>query len=651
MVSRDIIAPRSVEIIDIPSTAEAQKRLLSAIPPVYRVDPQTLDKIEQELEEFFKSLEEARPTYSLLSTDFKDTFSKKWRITPGVLEWLIASPQEEYERVKGVTFDIINRYMANPIREEELEEKILEAYSELERMDLGESEIRVAEALVFRFLRPTAVVDSEGTQRERLKALESLQPVKRIIKRGEVILRKGEIATKEDIEILRAMGFGGEGDQWFQLLAWALVITGAVVAEYFYIRKFVPSLLEDDSLLLLRLIAVGGIVAMNTLTFRLSSFFIIISALPLILLPLLGEDYALGESLILFPLILLGDRVDFIQGFYIYVNLFLPLFWLSKISKTGDLVKAGMMMAFTNMGLSFVFGLQEGKELTKVLADAFYGWGGGMGGAVIALGGITLLESIFHITSDFRLMELLNPTHPLLKRLLMEAPGTYSHSLMVANLAEAAAERIGANPFLVRVGAYYHDVGKIKRPYFFIENQMEGHNAHNRLSPNLSSLIIQSHVKDGVEIARQYNLPPEIQEIIACHHGTTIIRYFYDKAVKERKDEVREEEFRYPGPLPRTVEQALVFLADSVEAAVRSATRPTPSRVDAIVNGILQKYLQEGQLDESPLTMRDIRQIAQAFVVVLNGMIHSRIPYYPEEEALKIVRGKDIKDEPGRNSK
>ena len=130
--------------------------------------------------------------------------------------------------------------------------------------------------------------------------------------------------------------------------------------------------------------------------------------------------------MILFPLILLGDRVDFIQGFYIYVNLFLPLFWLSKISKTGDLVKAGMMMAFTNMGLSFVFGLQEGKELTKVLADAFYGWGGGMGGAVIALGGITLLESIFHITSDFRLMELLNPTHPLLKRLLMEAPGTYS---------------------------------------------------------------------------------------------------------------------------------------------------------------------------------------------------------------------------------
>lgn len=307
-------------------------------------------------------------------------------------------------------------------------------------------------------------------------------------------------------------------------------------------------------------------------------------------------------------------------------------------------------MAFMNMGLSLVFGLQESKELTRVLADAFYGWGGGMGGAVIAMGGITLLESTFHITSEFRLMELLNPTHPLLKRLLMEAPGTYSHSLMVANLAEAAAERIGANPFLVRAGAYYHDIGKIKRPYFFIENQIEGHNIHNRLSPNLSSLIIQSHVKDGVEIAKQHNLPPEIREIIARHHGTTIIRYFYDKALKERKDEVREEEFRYPGPLPHTTEEALIFLADSVEAAVRSTAHPTPSRVDAIVNGILQKYLRDGQLDESPLTMRDMRQIAQAFVVVLNGMIHSRVPYYPEEEVLKMAKGNG-KNEKNRNSK
>lgn len=650
VVTRDIVAPRSVEIVDVPSTTEAQNRILSAVSPVYRVDSQTLNKVRQELEEFFKSVEEIRPTYSLLSLDFKDTFSKKWRITPGVVEWLVASSQEEYEKVKGITFDLINRYLSSPIREEEVENKILEAHSELERMELTGDEIRVAGALIFRFLRSTAVIDIESTQKERLKALESLQPVTRIIKRGEVILRKGEIITKEDIEILRAMGLGGEKGQWFQLLTWALVIGGAVVAEYFYIKKFVPSLLENDSLLLLRLLVVGGIIAMNGLTFRLSSFFIIISALPLILLSILGKDYALGESLIIFPLLLWGDKMDFLQGFYIYLNLFLPIFWISRISKIRDLAKAGMMMALVNMGLSLVFGLQESKELTRVLADAFYGWGGGMGGAVIAMGGIILLESTFHITSEFRLMELLNPTHPLLKRLLMEAPGTYSHSLMVANLAEAAAERIGANPFLVRVGAYYHDIGKIKRPYFFIENQIEGHNIHNRLSPNLSSLIIQTHVKDGVEIAKQHNLPPEIREIIARHHGTTIIRYFYDKALRERKDEVREEEFRYPGPLPHTTEEALIFLADSVEAAVRSTTHPTPSRIDAIVNGILQKYLRDGQLDESPLTMRDMRQIAQAFVVVLNGMIHSRVPYYPEEEVLKMAKG-NVNNEKNRNSK
>ncbi|HOQ67391.1 MAG TPA: HDIG domain-containing protein [Candidatus Atribacteria bacterium] len=651
VVTRDIISPRSVEIIDVPSTAEAQKRILSTVPTVYRIDLQMVNKIREELEEFFSSLEEVRPAYSVLSEEFRDTFSKEWKITPGVLEWLLAAPQEEYEKVKGIAFDLINRYLAHPIREEELEDKILEAYSELDRMDLTAEEARVAEALIFRFIRPTAVVDVEGTQRERLEALESLQPAKRIIKRGEVILRKGEVVTKEDIEILRAVGLGGERERWFQLLAWALVIAGLVGGEYLYIRKADPALLEKDSLLLLRLLTVGGIVAMNMLTFRFSPFFVVISALPLILSPILGKNLALVESLIIFPLLLWGDKMDFLQGFYVYINLLFPLFWLDEVTKMKDLARAGMMMALINASLSLVFGLQEGKEITRVLGDAFYGLGGGIGGAVIALGGIILLESAFHVTSDLRLMELLNPTHPLLKRLLLEAPGTYSHSLMVANLAEAAAERIGANPFLVRVGAYYHDIGKIKRPYCFIENQVKGRNIHDRLSPNLSALVIQSHVKDGVEIARQYNLPPEIQEIIARHHGTTVIRYFYDKAVRERKDEVREEEFRYPGPLPHTAEEALVFLADSVEAAVRGATNLTPGRVGGIVNGILQKYLREGQLDESPLTMRDIRQIAQAFVAVLNGMIHSRVPYYPEEEALKMAREKEVKNEPSRNNK
>ena len=246
-----------------------------------------------------------------------------------------------------------------------------------------------------------------------------------------------------------------------------------------------------------------------------------------------------------------------------------------------------------------------------------------------------MFETTFHVATDFRLLELVNPTHPLLKRLMMEAPGTYSHSLMMANLAEAAADAIGANPLLARAGAYYHDIGKIKRPYFFIENQMS-ENIHNRLSPHLSTLVIQNHLKDGLEIARKYHLPVEIQNIIQSHHGNTVMRYFYDKAIKQKKDDVTDTEFRYPGPLPKTQEEVLIFLADSVEAAIRSANNLNSSRLEAIVNGIVQNYLKDGQLDDSPLTMRDIHKISDAFVMILSGMFHARVPY-PEN----TVNGED----------
>ncbi|MEI6157543.1 MAG: HDIG domain-containing metalloprotein, partial [Atribacterota bacterium] len=259
-----------------------------------------------------------------------------------------------------------------------------------------------------------------------------------------------------------------------------------------------------------------------------------------------------------------------------------------------------------------------------------YGFGGGIASSVAALGAISLFEGSFHLSSDFRLSELVNPTHPLLKRLMMEAPGTYSHSLMMANLAEAAAEAIGANSLLVRAGAYYHDIGKIKRPYFFIENQM-GENIHNRLSPYLSTLVILNHVKDGLEVARDYGLPPEIQEIIRRHHGTTVIRFFYDKALKQGKDEVTEQEFRYAGPYPATKEQVLIFLADSVEAAIRGMNHLTSNGIESVVNTVIQNYLKDNQLDDSPLTMKDIRKISDTFVMILSGMLHARIPY-PENE-------------------
>jgi putative nucleotidyltransferase with HDIG domain len=230
-------------------------------------------------------------------------------------------------------------------------------------------------------------------------------------------------------------------------------------------------------------------------------------------------------------------------------------------------------------------------------------------------------------------LELSNPNRPLLKRLLMEAPGTYHHSILVGNLAEAAAEAVHADATLVRVGSMYHDIGKLKRPYFFIENQFTQDNPHDKIAPTLSSLIITSHVKDGLELAKENKLPQQIQDIIAQHHGDGLVSFFYHKALEER-DDVPEEAFHYEGPKPQTKEAALVALADNVEAAVRSMKQPTPGRVEGLVRKIIKDKLNDGQLNQCDLTFQDLDRIAMAFVRVLSGIFHSRVEY-PDMPAIR----------------
>ncbi|MFO7820033.1 MAG: HDIG domain-containing protein [Halanaerobacter sp.] len=251
------------------------------------------------------------------------------------------------------------------------------------------------------------------------------------------------------------------------------------------------------------------------------------------------------------------------------------------------------------------------------------------------------VENIFGITSPVKLLELSNPNQPLLKKLLVEAPGTYHHSVIVGNLAEAAADKIGADSLLARVGAYYHDIGKIKRAYFFTENQIGSENPHDKLSPNLSTLIITSHVKDGVELAHEHKLPSDIIDIIKQHHGTSLVSFFYQEAMHDEKyKQVDEDEFRYDGPKPQSKEAALIMLADMVEAAVRSnsTAQSNPGRLEKLVRDLIKQKLDSGQLDESDLTLKDLDKIAKSFVNILKGIFHNRIEY-PDNIAKQFDEG------------
>jgi hypothetical protein len=257
-----------------------------------------------------------------------------------------------------------------------------------------------------------------------------------------------------------------------------------------------------------------------------------------------------------------------------------------------------------------------------------------MGSGIIAAGVVPLVEIAFGYTTDITLLELANLDRPILRQLMIEAPGTYHHSVIVGSMVEAAAVEIDANPLLARVTGYYHDIGKIKKPQYFIENQRNGKNKHDKLAPSMSSLILVSHIKEGVELAREHKLAKVIVDGIRSHHGTSLIRYFYEKAkLLKGADAVQEEDFRYPGPKPCTQEAALVMLADVVEAASRTLENPTPARIKGLVKSLIDRILSDGQLDECDITLKDLHVIAVSFNTILNGIHHHRIEYIDQRLA------------------
>jgi putative nucleotidyltransferase with HDIG domain len=288
----------------------------------------------------------------------------------------------------------------------------------------------------------------------------------------------------------------------------------------------------------------------------------------------------------------------------------------------------GLLAALAQFATAAAFMLAgRGDDWSLALMVGLESLVSGLGSAMLAAGGTVLLGRLFGITTTWQLLELANPTHPLLRRLMSEAPGTYHHSLIVGNLAERSAELIGADALVARVAAYYHDIGKLRRPYFFVENQAEGVNPHDSLDPGESARIIAAHVTDGVEMAERYGLPPRIREMIPQHHGTRLVSFFYQRATEAGDSEARVEDFSYAGPKPRSKEAAIVMLADTVEAAARAARDHSPEAINALVEKLILQRVSEGQLDECELTLSDLQKIRDSFSTLLVGMYHPRIEY------------------------
>lgn len=507
-----------------------------------------------------------------------------------------------------------------------------------------------------KLIQPNLTFNKNETEKKRREAVEREKPVFYQIKKGEMIIREGEKVTEEHILKLNALELKQSSTNYFMTTAGYLIFIMLLLYLFWrYIKGFKPLLTEDkQSLILLGLILIFNLAQSRIFVDLLKSigyggsveissymYSIPYAVAPMLIAILFEMDIALIFSILNSFLIGLLIKDGFYYSLVALSGGIISIYRANQHKKRSSILKTGLLIGIANALTIIPLDLINNTLLSKSgFHDVIFGLAGGIIVAIIVSGILPLIESIFHVTSDIKLLELSDLNHPLLSELVVQAPGTYHHSIIVGNLAEDAAEAIGANPLFARVASYFHDIGKMKKPEYFVENQHGNINIHDGLAPSMSSLILISHIKDGVELAKAHRLMPKIIDVIKEHHGTGLITYFYNKA-KEAEDpslhEFREENFRYPGPMPRTKESAIVMLADSVEASSRTLDEPTPSRIRGLVQRIIDDKFIDGQLDHSNLTLNDLHKITNSFVRILTGIFHYRVEY-PEIEKEKEER-------------
>ncbi|MDE3839652.1 hypothetical protein C0966_09815 [Bacillus methanolicus] len=612
-----------------------------------------MDKKKKEYEEAVKkgekleAVSEPGTSEKLARLKEKLTESVTKDLSDQVFISLLQASKDELSIAKDLTVTAINNVMSQRIPADEVENAKKRLEEELKFTSLS-GNIKSAAIELGRY----AIIQNEfydpiATEELRRQAIEDIEPVK--ILQGQIIVEEGQLINRDIYRQLELVGMLDNDKSIQPFLGLAIIITVILSALYYYFHELdVETVRKRTYLLMLSLIFMLSIIIMKIISlfqeFEYSEIgYLFPAAMASMLIKIL-----IDERLAVFMTITMAicgsiifnegitGSLHISIGIYILCSGIAGILFLSKHNHRSKILQAGLFAAAVNIViiLSLMFlrnGHYSGLEFSFYFIAALVS---GISSAVLTIGLIPFFEAGFGILSTMKLIELSNPNHPLLRKILTEAPGTYHHSLMVANLAESACEAIGANGLLARVGCYYHDIGKTKRPQFFIENQMNIENPHDRLPPHTSKNIIIAHSTDGAETLRKHRIPKEIIDIAEQHHGTTLLKFFYHKA-KQNGLEVNEEEFRYPGPKAQTKEAAVIGIADSVEAAVRSMTHPTNEQIESIVRNIISDRLQDGQLNECDITLKELETVAHSLCETLKGIFHSRIEY-PETTKQKV---------------
>ncbi len=632
----DVSAPRPLTFNSELLTEQARQRAAANVAPIY--DPPQTRIARQQL----ARAEEILAFIEVVRNDPNATEEQKivWLtsiadvpLSEQVAAQILALDDVAWQDVTSETIRVLDRAMQREIREDTLQ-TTKRSVPGLISFTLDDDEAGVVTALVQGLLRPNTFLNDERTEEAREEASTKVEPVERSIAQGEIILRQGDRVDALDIEALDALGLRQTERTWRDYLSALLMaglLTGMLVAfvvqrqRHFWSNNLQVFLLSS---IFIAFVLLAKVMSPET---TLLPYLFPLAAMTMLIGSMIDLPIAVVATLLIGILVGIFTNGNIEIIVYVVLGALAGALALGQAEGLNSFVRAGIWTILINLVVlaTFRIPLFPPTDSENLLAMVTATLVNGIFASSFTLVIFYLLGQVFGLTTNLQLLELSRPTHPLLRQLLLKAPGTYHHSLIVSNMAEEAASAIGANVLLARVGAYYHDIGKTTRPYFFIENTTDGVNPHDRLDPYTSARIIISHVTDGIELAHKFRLPSAIVDFIREHHGTTRVEYFYYQACQEHDspDEVDESEFSYPGPRPRSRETAILMLADGCEATIRAMNPSSREEMLELIRSVINRRLMSGQLDQSQLTLRDLSQITDAFARVLQGIHHPRVKY------------------------
>lgn len=634
---RDLQAPSAIEYVSEVRTEEARAAAERAVPQVYSPPDTSIARGQIE------RLRVALNYITIVRADAYATTEQKQAdlralsditLKAVTIDQILSLAPARWDAIQQEALSVLEQVMRNTIREGDVD-NMRRSVPSLVSLALTDDQAKVVSELVSAFVVPNSFISPELTDAARQAARDAVQPVVQSYKTGETVVAGGQIIDAAQLEALQKLGLIERGQQWQDYLGVTtlVILSTAFIGLYFY-RRNRPFLMEMRSLLLIAIIFIIFLVGARLVipNRTVVPYLYPIPAFGLLLATLFGLEPGLIFSLVMSVLAAYGlpNSLDLMP--YYLLSTLTGVLILGPARRFWAFFRAGMAIAFAGMGMILAYRIpftqMDWIGIATLLGAALFN---GIASASITLLLQYFLAQVLGLTTPLQLLEISRPDFPLLQFFLRNAPGTYQHSLQVANLAEQAAEAIGADTLLTRVGALFHDVGKATNPTFFIENQAPGNiNTHDDLEPAESSAAITQHVLDGITLVRKYRLPRRIEDFVLEHHGTMLTRYQYSKAVEAAdgdESKVDSAKFRYPGPSPRSRETALLMLADGTEARVRAGRPSTEQNLRDIIRAVIEGAQASGQLDNTQLTLSDLSKIAESFATTLRGSYHPRIEY------------------------